>query len=91
MAQVASFSGSSESSPASLKKGAHILQVEGEIRSREYETKQVGKKPGQKEVRDWEIRVDSILKLDRAELRPARKSNETGDVAEDVPAEEVAA
>ena len=48
-----------------LKKGAH-LQVEGELRSREYETKKVGKKPGQKKT-IWEIRVNSILKLDRAE------------------------
>ena len=48
-----------------LKKGAH-LQVEGELRSREYETKKVGKKPAQKKT-VWEIRVNSILKLDRAE------------------------
>jgi single-strand DNA-binding protein len=48
-----------------LKKGAH-LQVEGELRSREYETKKVGKKPAQKKT-IWEIRVNSILKLDRAE------------------------
>ena len=48
-----------------LKKGAH-LQVEGELRSREYETKKVGKKPVQKKT-IWEIRVNSILKLDRAE------------------------
>jgi single-strand DNA-binding protein len=48
-----------------LKKGAH-LQVEGELRSREYETKKVGKKPAEKKT-IWEIRVTSILKLDRAE------------------------
>ena len=48
-----------------LKKGAH-LQVEGELRSREYETKKAGKKPAQKKT-IWEIRVNSILKLDRAE------------------------
>ena len=48
-----------------LEKGAH-LQVEGELRSREYETKKVGKKPAQKKT-IWEIRVNSILKLDRAE------------------------
>ena len=48
-----------------LKKGAH-LQVEGELRSREYETKKVGKKPALKKT-IWEIRVNSILKLDRAE------------------------
>lgn len=44
-----------------LKKGAHI-QVEGELRSREYDSKKTDSK-----LRIWEIRVDSILKLDRAE------------------------
>ena len=44
-----------------LKKGAH-LAVEGELRSRE----RTDKKTGQKE-RIWEVRVSSILKLDRAE------------------------
>ncbi len=44
-----------------LKKGAHVL-VEGELRSREYDSKKKGTK-----LRVWEIRVDSILKLDRAE------------------------
>jgi single-strand DNA-binding protein len=44
-----------------LKKGAH-LQVEGELRSREYDSK----KNGQKQT-VWEIRVNSILKLDRGE------------------------
>jgi len=44
-----------------LKKGAH-LSVEGELRSRE----RVDKKTGQNE-RVWEVRVASILKLDRAE------------------------
>ena len=45
----------------SLKKGAHI-QVEGELRSREYDSKKTDSKQ-----RIWEIKVDSILKLDRAE------------------------
>jgi single-strand DNA-binding protein len=60
-----------------LKKGAH-LQVEGELRSREYETKKVGKKPAQKKT-IWEIRVNSILKLDRAEkaARRSRRPNPT--------------
>ena len=40
---------------ATLKKGAHI-QVEGELRSRKYDSKKT----------IWEIRVNSILKLDRA-------------------------
>src|ERR1700736_6866852 len=44
-----------------LKKGAHI-QVEGELRSREYDSKKTDSKQ-----RVWEIRVASILKLDRAE------------------------
>ena len=44
-----------------LTKGAHI-QVEGELRSREY----ISKKTDSKQ-RAWEIRVASILKLDRAE------------------------
>jgi single-strand DNA-binding protein len=43
-----------------LKKGAH-LQVEGELRSREY----VNPKTGSSQ-RIWEVRVASILKLDRA-------------------------
>ena len=46
---------------ATLTKGAHI-QVEGELRSREYASKKTGSKQ-----RVWEIRVASILKLDRAE------------------------
>ena len=45
---------------ATLKKGAHI-QVEGELRSRKYESKKTNS-----EQTIWEIRVSSILKLDRA-------------------------
>ena len=60
-----------------LKKGAHI-QVEGELRSREYDSKKTDSKQ-----RIWEIRVDSILKLDRAEKaapedRGARGSSRRG-------------
>jgi len=44
-----------------LTKGAHI-QVEGELRSREYESIKTDSMR-----RVWEIRVASILKLDRAE------------------------
>ena len=44
-----------------LTKGAHI-QVEGELRSREYTSKKTDT-----EQRIWEIRVGTILKLDRAE------------------------
>lgn len=52
---------------ASLMKGMHV-QIEGELRSREYVEK-VGEKKAKVDVkrRVWEIRVDSILKLDRAE------------------------
>ena len=46
---------------ATLTKGAHV-QVEGELRSREIATKNSDFKR-----RIWEIRVSSILKLDRAE------------------------
>ena len=44
-----------------LMKGTHV-QIEGELRSREYASKKTDSKQ-----RIWEIRVDSILKLDRAE------------------------
>jgi single-strand DNA-binding protein len=44
-----------------LKKGAHV-QVEGELRSREYDSKKTDSTQ-----RIWEVRVNSILKLDRAE------------------------
>jgi single-strand DNA-binding protein len=44
-----------------LAKGAHI-QVQGELRSRKYASKKTDTKQ-----RVWEIRVASILKLDRAE------------------------
>jgi single-strand DNA-binding protein len=46
----------------SLKKGTH-LQVEGELRSREY----AGKNNDGPTRRLWEVRAQSILKLDRAE------------------------
>ena len=45
---------------ATLKKGAHI-QVEGELRSRKYTSSKTNS-----ELTVWEIRVSSILKLDRA-------------------------
>ena len=50
----------------SLTKGSH-LQIEGELRSREYEDK----KNGNAKRRVWEVRVDSILKLGRAEKASA--------------------
>jgi len=54
-----------------LKKGAHI-QVEGELRSREFDSKKTDSKQ-----RVWEIKVDSILKLDRAEkAAPEEQDND---------------
>ena len=66
-----------------LKKGAH-LQVEGELRSRKYQPAATGKKkPTDKTI--WEIRVNSILKLDRA-VKAAADEREQ----EDAPVEEAA-
>ena len=65
---------------SALKKGAHI-QVEGELRSREYDSRKTDSKQ-----RIWEIKVDSILKLDRAE----KSAPEDGD-QDDASNEEVAA
>ncbi len=62
-----------------LTKGAHI-QVEGELRSREYENKKKDTKQ-----RVWEIRVASILKLDRAE-----KAAQEDQDHEETPQEETA-
>src|ERR1700677_1098656 len=56
-----------------LKKGAHI-QVEGELRSRQYDSKKTDSKQ-----RIWEVRVDSILKLDRAE-KTAPEEQETDEL-----------
>jgi len=73
------FGGLSEFA-GTLKKGAHI-QVEGELRSREYDSKKTDSKQ-----RIWEIRVDSILKLDRAEKAAPEEQEH-----EDVSTEEAAA
>jgi len=63
-----------------LTKGAHV-QVEGELRSREYTSKKTDAKQ-----RVWEIRVASILKLDRAEkVAPEDQEHE------ETPQEETAA
>jgi len=62
---------------ATLRKGAHV-QVEGELRSRKYDsTKKCT------EVTVWEIWVNSILKLDRAQKAAAEDD-------EDVTEEEAA-
>ncbi|MGA2648538.1 MAG: single-stranded DNA-binding protein [Candidatus Sulfotelmatobacter sp.] len=67
-----------------LTKGAHI-QVEGELRSREYDSKKTDTKR-----RVWEIRVASILKLDRGE-RGAPDDQTEDQQHEDAPQEEAAA
>jgi len=67
-----------------LTKGAHV-QVEGELRSREYESKKKDLKQ-----RVWEIRVASILKLDRAE-KAAPDDQEKDQEPEDAPQGETAA
>ncbi len=54
-----------------LKKGAH-LAIEGELRSRE----QTSKKTSATE-RVWEVRVSSILKLDRAEKASPEEQEST--------------
>jgi len=64
---------------ATLTKGAHI-QVEGELRSRQYDNKKTDSKN-----RIWEIRVISILKLDRAE-KAAPEDDEQGDAMSEEPA-----
>jgi single-strand DNA-binding protein len=49
-----------------LKKGAHVA-IEGELRSHEYEREVVvGAEKTTVTQRVWEIRVDTLLKLDRA-------------------------
>jgi single-strand DNA-binding protein len=56
---------------ATLKKGAHI-QIEGELRSRDY----VSSKTSSSQ-RVWEIRASSILKLDRSsKTSPAQPPSE---------------
>ena len=63
-----------------LTKGAH-LHVEGELRSRE----QTNKKTSAKQ-KVWEVRVSSILKLDRAEkAAPEEADNAPEDTNADVP------
>ena len=67
-----------------LTKGAHI-QVEGELRSREYDSKKTDTKH-----RVWEIRVASILKLNPAE-KAAPEDQENDQPHDDVHQEETAA
>ena len=56
---------------STLKKGAYIL-VEGEIRTREYDSTKTGETESV-----TEIRVDSILKLDRAAKASAEDHDES--------------
>jgi single-strand DNA-binding protein len=65
---------------ATLTKGAHV-QVEGEIRHTEYTPKKA-KKP----VRTDSIRVNSILKLDRAEKAAAEEQ----EAEHEIPSEDAA-
>jgi single-strand DNA-binding protein len=59
----------------SLTKGEHIA-IEGELRSREYQRDlTVGTQKTTLAQRVWEIRVDSVLKLDRADKREASEEN----------------
>ena len=65
---------------STLKKGAHI-QVEGELRSRKYDSKKTNS-----EQTIWEIRVNSILKLDRAAKATAEEQEDRRCSAEEAAA-----
>ena len=55
---------------ATLTKGVHIA-IEGELRSHDQREVAVGPQTTSIRQRVWEIRVDSVLKLDRAAHRPS--------------------
>ena len=60
----------------SLSKGAHVA-VEGELRSHEYQRElAVGTQKTTLTQRVWEVRVDSVLKLDRASKREISDENQ---------------
>jgi single-strand DNA-binding protein len=63
-----------------LSKGAHI-QVEGELRSREYDSKKMDSRR-----RVWEIRVSSILTLDRTEKSVPEDQDQDDETQEDTTA-----
>ncbi len=63
-----------------LKKGTHLL-VEGELRSREH----ADKKNKDVQRRVWEVRADSILKLDRAEQAPPEDQLDAGPAEDEEP------
>jgi single-strand DNA-binding protein len=60
-----------------LTKGAH-LAVEGELRSREREDKKTNARQ-----RVWEVRVSSILKLDRAEKAAPEEQEDDDTIPEE--------
>ena len=74
--KLATFAGS-------LKKGAHV-EIDGELRSREYTSKKTNAT-----TRVWEIKVKTILKLDRAEQAAAEEAE--FDETEEFATEDVAA
>jgi single-strand DNA-binding protein len=63
---------------ATLTKGAHV-QIEGDIRAREYTQKAAGKKPDSVKKSITEIRVFVVNKLDR----PAKGDQQGRDAAEE--------
>jgi single-strand DNA-binding protein len=63
-----------------LSKGAHI-QIEGELRSREYDSKRTDSRQ-----RVWEIRASSILTLDRAEKSAPEDQDQDDETQEDTAA-----
>jgi single-strand DNA-binding protein len=68
-----------------LTKGTHV-QVEGELRSREYTPKKAAGSKSKKvetKQRIWEIRVASILKLDRAEKAAPEDQEQDDNTGED--------
>ena len=60
----------------SLTKGAHVA-IEGELRSHEYQRElAVGTQKTTLTQRVWEVRVDSVLKLDRSAKREISDENQ---------------
>lgn len=58
---------------ATLSKGAHVA-VEGELRSHEYQREVVlSEQKATIQQRVWEVRVDSVLQLDRAAKRDSNE------------------
>jgi single-strand DNA-binding protein len=69
-------SGNSPISPAPFPKAPHVA-VEGELRSHEYQRElAVGTQKTTLTQRVWEVRVDSVLKLDRAAKRETSDENQ---------------